>query len=157
MYTRIFVHGLESNNQGTKSTFLREKFPDMIIPHFVGDLQSRMEKLKEILAGRSNIQLVGSSFGGLMACLFAAENEPRVEKMILLAPAINLAELSPDKERRLSLPVWIYHGRNDQVIPLVEVEPIARQTFERLSFHVLEDDHTLLRTFKAINWDTLLA
>ena len=71
MSVRIFIHGLESSNQGTKSIYFRERYPDMIIPHFTGDLKERLDKLGEILSGKSDIRLVGSSFGGLMASLFA--------------------------------------------------------------------------------------
>ena len=156
MTVRIFIHGLESSNQGTKSIYFRERYPDMIIPHFTGDLSERLEKLKEILSDKSDIRLVGSSFGGLMASLFAMENPFRVKKMTLLAPAINLIEFGPHMDKTISVPVWIFHGRDDQVIPLAEVEPIARKTFQSLSFHVVEDDHFLHKTFKIIDWDSLL-
>ena len=156
MSEKLFIHGLESSNQGTKSIFFREKFPDMIIRTFKGDLRERMEKLEEILSGKSDIRLVGSSFGGLMASLFAIENEPRVAKMILLAPAINLLEFAPNR-KQISIPVRIYHGSDDQVIPLAEIEPIARETFLNLSFHMVDDDHYLHKTFKTIDWEGLLA
>jgi pimeloyl-ACP methyl ester carboxylesterase len=156
MSTKIFIHGLESSNQGTKSIFFRKKFPDMILHTYKGDLQERMKKLKGDLAGKSDIRLVGSSFGGLMASLFAMAQEHRVAKIILLAPAINLIEFAPNR-KQISVPVWIYHGRSDQVIPLAEVEPIAKEIFLDLSFHTVDDDHYLHKTFKTIDWDTLLA
>ena len=154
---RIFIHGLESSNQGTKSIFFRKKFPDMIIPTFTGDLQERMKKLNGVLSGKTALRLVGSSFGGLMASLFAMENQTLVEKMVLLAPALNLLEFGTQEATRISIPVSIYHGKNDEVIPLAEVEPIARDTFLNLSFHVVEDDHYLHKTFKNLSWDRLLA
>ena len=89
MAINIFIHGLESGNQGTKSLFFREKFPDMIIPDFKGDLATRMDKLNKVLKGRFDINMVGSSFGGLMAVLFAMQDETRLKRIILLAPAIN--------------------------------------------------------------------
>jgi homoserine acetyltransferase len=55
----------------------------MIIPHFTGDLQKRMDTLKGVLRGKSRIRLVGSSFGGLMATIFTLENESMVERLIL--------------------------------------------------------------------------
>jgi len=157
MPVRIFIHGLESSNQGTKSVFFRERYPDMIIPNFTGELQKRMEKLKEILYGRSDIKLVGSSFGGLMASLFAMENESKIKKMILLAPAINLIRFINQNSKIISVPVWIYHGTNDNVIPITEVDPIAKKTFNNLSFHEVDDDHFLHKTFKTIDWDSLLS
>ena len=94
MSFRIFIHGLESSNQGTKSVFFREKYPDMAIPYFTGSLDERMRSLRSVLFQKTGVILVGSSFGGLMATIFAMENEERVERMILLAPAINLVEFA---------------------------------------------------------------
>jgi pimeloyl-ACP methyl ester carboxylesterase len=156
MSVKIFIHGLESSNQGTKGVFFKEKFPDMIIPNFPGTLQERMEKLNAILSGKFGIRIVGSSFGGLMAAAFVAEHENRVDKLILLAPALNLIEFSDYHQKRISLPVWIYHGRDDEVIPLETVEEIAKKIFLNLTFHAMDDDHYLHKSFKTIDWKTLL-
>ena len=155
--TKIFIHGLDSSNQGTKSIFFKQRFPDMIIPNFTGSLEKRMDKLNKILSDKSGIRIVGSSFGGLMASIFAMENERRVERLILLAPAINLMEFTGYHEKKVSLPVWIYHGRNDEVIPLKDVEKVGKNAFDKLSFHVVDDDHFLHRTFKTIDWNRLLS
>ena len=157
MSFKIFIHGLESSNKGTKSVFFKERFPDMIIPHFTGDLQERMGNLDEILEDKSGLRLVGSSFGGLMAAIFAMENEPRVDKMILLAPAINLMESTQYQGKKISVPAWIYHGKNDEVIPLKDVESMAKRLFMNLSFHIEDDDHFLHKTFKTIDWVSLLS
>ena len=156
MPCRIFVHGLDSSNKGTKSNFFRQHYPDMIIPHFIGALPERMEKLSNVLAGKTAIRLVGSSFGGLMGTLFTLENEPRVEKLVLLAPAINLMSEIDHISSKISAPVWLYHGIEDDVIPLMEVEAVARHLFSNISFHRVADDHFLHRTFKCIDWDSLL-
>jgi pimeloyl-ACP methyl ester carboxylesterase len=156
MSLKIFIHGLESSNKGTKSIFFRERYPDMMIPNFTGDLDQRMEKLHGALSGSSDIRLVGSSFGGLMATLFAIQNESGVKKMVLLAPAINLLHFTPQKDKKVSTPVWVYHGTNDQVVPLDEVKAAARKTFLNLSFHEVDDDHFLHKTFKTIDWDGIL-
>jgi len=154
---RIFIHGLESSNQGTKAVFFREKYPDMVLPTFEGPLTARMEKLNRILAGKTEIRIVGSSFGGLMATLFAMENPSRVMRMILLAPAINMVESAPGKKEKVDMPVSIYHGTEDTVIPLSEVRPMAEKLFTDLTFHTVQDDHYLHRTFKTLDWGTLLA
>jgi len=153
---RIFIHGLESDNKGTKSIFFRQHYPDMIIPHFVGELSERMKKLEEVLSGHTGIMLVGSSFGGLMASIFTMENEPRVDKLILLAPAINLMELSDYRLREISIPVLIYHGTRDDVIPMEAVEPIAEKYFHNLTFNKVDDDHFLRNAFPKIDWKTHL-
>lgn len=153
---KIFIHGLESGNQGTKAVFFREKFPDMLTPNFPGDLQERMEKLNTVLSGKSGIKIVGSSFGGLMASIYAMENEQNVDKLILLAPAINLIGMTDYLNRSVDIPVIIYHGINDDVIPLESIEPIAEKCFKNLTFNKVEDDHMLHNTFKVIDWPAIL-
>jgi pimeloyl-ACP methyl ester carboxylesterase len=156
MGLRLFIHGLESNNQGTKAVYFREHFPGMLTPNFPGSLDERMATLGALLSGKSDMVLVGSSFGGLMASMFAMEEERRMKRLILLAPAINLMEFSPYRERTLHLPVHLYHGRQDDVIPLEEVRRVARQVFSDLTFHAVDDDHYLHKTFEKIDWDALL-
>jgi predicted esterase len=157
MIQRIFIHGLESSNQGTKAVFFRDKYPDMILPTFEGPLTARMEKLNRLLAGKSEIRIVGSSFGGLMAALFAMQNPSQVARMVLLAPAIHMIDSAPGKKEKVSMPVSIYHGTEDTVIPLSAVQQMAPKLFTRLSFNVVDDDHFLHRTFKSLDWDALLA
>ncbi len=156
MPLRMFIHGLESNNQGTKAVYFRKQFPDMLTPNFPGSLDERMADLRALLSGENDILLVGSSFGGLMASIFVMENEPRVKRLVLLAPAINLMEFSPYRDRKIHVPVHLYHGRQDEVIPLEDVQTVARQVFSDLTFHSVDDDHYLHKTFEKIDWDTLL-
>jgi len=153
---KLFIHGLESSNRGTKSVFFKARYPDMVIPNFSGNLEQRMGKLNGTLAGKSGIRLVGSSFGGLMASVFAMENESRIDRLILLAPAINLMDFADYHEKKISTPVWVFHGREDEVLPLKEVEHMAKEVFSQLSFHIMDDDHSLHKTFKTIDWHGLL-
>ncbi len=129
----------------------------MIIPNFTGSLEKRMEKLNEILSESSNIRLVGSSFGGLMGSIFTMENEFRVERLILLAPAINMMGFADYRGKSISVPVHVYHGKDDEVIPIKDVEQIAKNTFQNLSFNSMDDDHSLHKTFKSIDWDRFLS
>lgn len=128
----------------------------MFIPSFTGSLSERMRQLVPTLSGHSGIRLVGSSFGGLMATLFTMEDETRVDRLVLLAPAINLLWFTPHPIKPISIPVWIYHGRNDEVIPLKAVEYMAKKYFTDLSLNQVDDDHFLHNTFKTIDWDVLL-
>ncbi|RLB10949.1 MAG: alpha/beta hydrolase [Deltaproteobacteria bacterium] len=160
MKTKIFIHGLESSSQGVKGKFFKQKFPDIIVPDFVGSLKQRMEKLKSVLDKKDRIIIVGSSYGGLMGTIFTMEYEDRVEKLILLAPAINylsmaLKELGIE-EKKIQVPTWIYHGKRDEVIPLKEVKPVAEKIFTDLSFNIVDDDHYLHDTFFNIPWNSFL-
>ena len=157
MRVRIFIHGLESSNQGTKAVFFRQKFPDMLTPNFPGSLEERMRSLEGILAGKDALGIVGSSFGGLMATLYAMENESKLDKLILLAPAIHLMESSAHSLNGISVPTWVYHGTQDEVIPLEAVERVAKKIFNNLRLHTVDDDHYLHRTFKELDWDALLS
>jgi pimeloyl-ACP methyl ester carboxylesterase len=153
----VFIHGLESSGQGTKGLFFRERYPGMIIEDFDGPFEQRMEKLEELLAEKDDLILVGSSYGGLMAAVYANLNEPRVRKLILLAPALHLEPFDPYLHTILQVPIVIFHGLQDDVVPLEAVRTIARRSFTNHTFTTLDDDHSLHRTFATLDWDTLLS
>jgi predicted esterase len=152
----IFIHGQESSSRGTKGLFFKKHFPEMIIPDFTGDVSSRMIKLEEILSGKKGIIMVGSSLGGLMAALYGLQNEDRVDTLILLAPALSLPEFDPFRSRKFSAPVCVFHGRDDELLPVGQIREIAKTVFPNLTFTVLDDDHRLSRTFTSIDWPGLL-
>ena len=152
---RVFIHGLESSSRGTKGVFLRGRYPDMIIPDFHGPLQERMHKLSGLLSHPSLI-MVGSSFGGLMAAIFALENPNRVKKLILLAPALTFPDFEPYLHHRIEIPVTVYHGKKDDVVPAAPTYAVAREIFGNLAFNAVDDDHMLSKTFKGMDWDDLL-
>jgi hypothetical protein len=65
--TLVFIHGLESTAQGTKGQFFHQNFPQMIIENYIGNFSLRMRKLAIVLAVKTDLIIVGSSYGGLMA------------------------------------------------------------------------------------------
>jgi len=154
--TRVFIHGLESTGQGTKGIYFRELYRDMIIEDYSGPLAARMEKLEDILAGKDELVLVGSSYGGLMAAIYACRHPEKTRRLILLAPAINLEEFAPYDDHKLTMPVHLYHGRRDDVVPPEEVRPVAEAVFSNLTYHLVEDDHSLHETFPGMPWEELL-
>lgn len=153
---RIFLHGLESSSRGAKAAFLRDHFPDMIIPDFRGSLSERMKSLKSILRGRREIILVGSSFGGLMATLYAMENGDDVVRLVLLAPALNFPYFSGFGVKQVSIPAWMIIGKHDTVTPAEIVLPLARSIFTDLTYNEVNDDHMLAGTFRSLDWKSLL-
>ena len=152
----LFLHGLESSSKGHKARWLRENFPLVVTPDFTGSLENRMKTLNDILADQEEILLIGSSFGGLMATIYAQENEGRVKKVILLAPALNFPDFSPCLGKKTSVPAQLYIGRKDIVCPLDRVVPAAKNIFTHLSVHVSDDDHLLRDTYTAIVWVELI-
>jgi pimeloyl-ACP methyl ester carboxylesterase len=152
----VFIHGLESSSQGTKGAFFHERYPDMIIEDYFGSFPRRMEKLESLLAGKSDLILVGSSYGGLMAAVYACLHEKRVNKLILLAPALNLAPYKPYRNKKLHIPITIVHGIQDDVVPLEPVRAIAERLFVNHAFQAVEDDHSLHNTFATLKWSVLL-
>ena len=154
--TLVFIHGLESTAQGTKGQFFRQFFPQMIIEDYSGDFATRMRKLDGLLSSKNDLILVGSSYGGLMATQYAIDNENKVKKMILLAPALNLTEFKPPAHTKLLLPVIIYHGNNDDVVNPYIVKNIALKYFSNLEHHLVDDDHPLHKTFPVLDWNNLL-
>ena len=154
---KIFLHGLESSSKGAKATFLRDLYPDIKIPDFAGSLFERMAALHAVLAGQENIILVGSSFGGLMATIFAMKKSQAVRRIVLLAPALNFPEFSRYTMQRIDIPTWMIIGRDDTVTPPEKVVPMAGKIFSVLHYDEVDDDHMLARTFRKLDWKTLLA
>lgn len=155
--TGVFIHGLESSSRGTKGVFFRERYPDMIIEDYFGSFSQRMEKLEGLLIREDQLILVGSSYGGLMAAVYACLHEEQVKKLILLAPALHLEPYQPWLQKKLSMPMVLFHGRQDDVVPLAPVRAIAEQLFVNLNFNAVEDDHFLHNTFATLEWDKLLS
>jgi pimeloyl-ACP methyl ester carboxylesterase len=154
--TRVFIHGLDSSSRGTKGSFFRERYPGMLLEDYSGPLEERMAKLERDLAGKKDLILVGSSYGGLMAALFACGNESRVRRLVLLAPALGHAEFDACSRKPLQIPVTLYHGRSDIVVPPEPTRQIAVRLFGNLDHHLVEDDHSLHLIFSSLDWDGLL-
>lgn len=154
--TLVFIHGLESTAQGAKGQFFSQIFPQMIIENYTGNFTRRMRKLNSVLTGKTNLIIVGSSYGGLMAVQYAMDNENRIKKLILLAPALNLPEFDSYSYKQLRIPIIIYHGTNDYVVNAYDVKNIALKSFINLEHHLVEDDHPLHKTFPVLNWKKLL-
>ncbi len=156
MATRVFLHGLDSSSRGTKGSYFRARYPEMLLEDFSGPLEERMEKLTNSLAEKDNLMLVGSSYGGLMAALFACRHPARIRKLILLAPALGHADFTPWYAKPLRTPVTLYHGRHDIVVAPEPTRLIAERLFMNLDHHLVDDDHDLHRVFPTLDWNRLL-
>jgi len=155
--TRVFIHGLDSSSQGAKGAFFKEHYPGMLVEDFFGPFAARMAKLTTLLAGREDLLLVGSSYGGLMAAVFACGMAQKMRRLILLAPALNHMPPEMCGQTVLDVPTLLYHGAQDEVVPPGPVYEIAQNLFRDLTYHLVQDDHSLHHTFFTMNWDELLS
>ena len=153
---RAFIHGLDSSSRGTKGSYFRARYPEMFMEDYSGPLDERMARLEKGLSGAGNWILVGSSYGGLMAALYACRNEARVRRLILLAPALGHGDFTACFRQPLRIPVILYHGLSDVVVPPEPTRRIATRLFGNLDHRLVEDDHDLHRTFPTLDWEALL-
>jgi len=152
----IFLHGLDSSGRGSKGGFFQRHFTDVYCPDFSGDLDNRLQLLEEIIEARTGLTFVGSSFGGLMATCLATRRPKAIRRLILLAPALNMAGFEPP-EAKITIPTLLVIGRNDTVTPPATVLPLARASFADLTIREVDDDHLLREAFPALDWRGLLA
>jgi pimeloyl-ACP methyl ester carboxylesterase len=153
----LFIHGSDSTGQTYKAEVLRKHFPKLISPDFTGPLALRLNQMESIIKDQTDWTLIGSSLGGLMAALFATRHPDQVQKLVLLAPALNLSEFARHLPKPVNIPTVLIIGKNDDVIPVERVEQLARQVFPGLTYLSVDDDHRLHHTADTLDWETLLA
>jgi uncharacterized protein len=127
----VYLHGFASSAGSTKAAFFAERLaasgvatrcPDFNEPDFATLTITRMlRQLGEVLASLDGpATLMGSSLGGTLAILAAAQFHARVDRLVLLAPAVMFARpghhlLTPQRiaewRQRGALPFFHYgHG-----------------------------------------------
>lgn len=146
-----FLHGLDSSGQGTKGTYFTTNYPRVQCPDFHGGLKERLKTFTKICREKSDLTIIGSSYGGLMATCFALSTPERIKQLVLLAPALNYESYTPPGTE-LEIPVTLIIGRNDTVTPPDLVIPLAEKTFRNLVVQIEEDDHMLHKSFTKIDW-----
>ncbi|MFX1256979.1 MAG: alpha/beta fold hydrolase [Promethearchaeota archaeon] len=152
----IFIHGLESSGKGFKGQLFKRVLPGCFTPNFIGSLEERMEQLILILKDKEPWIIIGSSYGGLMGSLYTLKFPFKVSLLILLAPALTFPELNTTKFQSIDVPVVIYHGKKDNVVPMKNSRAIAEQLFFNLKYNVVDDDHMLHSTVEKIDWKKLI-
>jgi pimeloyl-ACP methyl ester carboxylesterase len=96
----IYLHGFASSPRSTKAVFFGERLLGLGHPVDVLDLEEgdfegltitrQLTVVRRAMARTpGELALIGSSMGGYLALLAAAE-EPRVQKLMLMAPAIDM-------------------------------------------------------------------
>jgi pimeloyl-ACP methyl ester carboxylesterase len=133
----FYLHGFASSPKSTKASYLAERLaehgvtlrcPDFNQPDFQTLTMTRMlEQLGRELAsiGPGPVALVGSSLGGTLAILAAARFGARIDRLVLLAPAVMFAKpghhlLPPGRveEWRIARSLTFFHYGDDADRPL---------------------------------------
>jgi hypothetical protein len=152
----LYIHGSDSSSQTYKATLLKDIYPGMLVPNFVGGLPERMQQLETILGAETGWTLIGSSLGGLMAALFAMKYPDQVRKLVLLAPALTLPGFTKSLSSQISIPTIIIQGIHDEFIPLEPTRKLAEKIFTHLTYIPVDDNHRLHKTAKELDWKKLL-
>jgi pimeloyl-ACP methyl ester carboxylesterase len=152
----LFIHGKDGSSQGFKVQYLRRLYPDLLAPDFPGDFWQRMARLEQIIGDTSGWTIIGSSMGGLMAAVYACQHPGQVDKLVLLAPALAFIDLAQTPLPPSQAPAVIYHGQQDDVVPLERTRRVAEQIFPDLAFHVVDATHDLNPLMASIDWSSLL-
>ena len=129
----FYLHGFGSSSKSTKAAYFASRLrehdialacPDFNEPDFATMTVTRMlDQLGAELArvDQGPVALVGSSLGGTLAILAAARFQPKIDRVILLAPAVMFAKpgdhvLPPERidewRRRGALP-FFHHAYNE--------------------------------------------
>jgi len=124
----FYLHGFASGPESTKAAYFADRLtehgipvhiPDFNEPDFASLTLTRMldQLAAEIAKTDDDITLIGSSLGGTLAILAGARPLPRIDRVILLAPAVMFAKpghhlLPPERlaewQARGALPFFHY-------------------------------------------------
>lgn len=140
----FFFHGLESAPHGRKFHALAEHF-DVESPDFQGmHIDERLEKALALTEGMSDLVVVGSSYGGLLAALLYLEVPERFFGYVLAAPALMLAdELSAMPEHAA-----VIHGVHDEIVAIGPVRAICAE--HGVDFIEVDDEHRLAESLDVL-------
>ncbi len=137
----FYLHGWLSGPLSNKARFFNQLFtghglylhiPDLNQDDFFHlTLSRQIEQVKSLLPPEP-VTFIGSSFGALTA-LWVAENNPQVERLVLMAPAFNFSEKSLSKILTQSL-MDQWHGQGQ-----VTLEHYAYSNKVQLSYNFVED------------------
>jgi uncharacterized protein len=115
----VYLHGFASSPQSSKAQFFQRKFQDLGIPIEIptldqGDFEhmtiSGMLALIEATVAGNPCVMMGSSLGGFLAGLFAQRNPSLVERLVLLAPALDFSRKWEERFRGHELDEWQRQG-----------------------------------------------
>lgn len=141
----VYLHGFASSPQSSKAQFFKRQFEQRGISIEVPELdEGKFERLtvsamldvvgrviEERTAGRP-VVLIGSSLGGFVAALYAARHPQEVERLVLLAPALQFSRRWRARFSAEELSAWKLQGWKD-------FYHYGHKRDERLGYSFIED------------------
>lgn len=141
----VYLHGFASSPRSTKAVFFSERLrqlghavivPDLEEGDFSGlTITRQLAVVRGVLAALTGpCAIIGSSMGGYLATL-AAQTEPRVERLVLMAPAMDLrarwavrygADALADWKARGAVPTYHHAYGEERLIGYGLYEDLAR-------------------------------
>jgi uncharacterized protein len=118
----IYLHGFASSSHSSKATYLGQRLrahgldvitPDLNLPDFSTLTVTRMlEQTKALIDGRPDepVTLFGSSLGGYVAVNAAARQPRRIDRLVLLAPALDFSSEGIRGPQGADLEAWKHAG-----------------------------------------------
>lgn len=142
----FFFHGKESGPYGRKYRALSERL-SVDAPDFQNtDIEERLRKAEFLTRHMTDIVVIGSSYGGLLAALLYSLHPERFKGYLLLAPALHLKE--SERIERVSTNAVVIHGREDEVVPFDTVKAFCRKF--SLNLVTVDDTHRLHNSLDVI-------
>src|SRR4051812_8846655 len=107
----LFLHGLESNPQGSKARYLAQRFETLTPAMDTTNLPACVALQAAAVASFQPDVVVGSSFGGALAVMLLARGDWAGPTLLLAQAALHL-----DATLRLpeGVPVLLVHGTRDE-------------------------------------------
>ncbi len=172
----IYLHGFASSPASSKATFFAERLrehdvafecPDLNQPDFRSLTMTRMigQVSRAVDGGSTPVAVVGSSLGGTVAVLLAERLGPKIDRIVLLAPAVMFAKpghhlLPPERveewRAKGELPFFHYAYNEERPLDVAFYEDSLRYdvfgalfTQPTLAFQGLHDASVDYRTVEA--------
>ncbi|MEZ5302979.1 MAG: YqiA/YcfP family alpha/beta fold hydrolase [Verrucomicrobiales bacterium] len=137
----LYLHGFGSSPDSQKARFFAEQFaalgrriecPRLVPGPFSEMTLSGQLEVIQAAAGDGEVCLIGSSMGGYLASIFAAQCPGQVARLALMAPAFGF----PDRWIRQLAPGEFERWRDDGFYPVYNY---AAEREDRIGFGLYED------------------
>jgi pimeloyl-ACP methyl ester carboxylesterase len=141
----VYLHGFASSPQSSKAQFFKRKFEERGISRGISieipeldegnferlTVSGMLDVVSRVIAGRKCV-LMGSSLGGFAAGLYAARHPREVERLVLLAPALQFSKRWRARFSAEELAEWKRKGWKD-------FYHYGRKRDERLGYLFIQD------------------